>query len=531
MTLAWPPTELEDKLAQLIFVRIGSNLSPIRRASEDEGRIAALIERLPIGGLLLFNGVWPDVRDTLKRLQAKSRWPLLVGSDIERGAGQQVHGLTLFPHAGAFGALGDRAEERLAEVAVTTAREALATGIQIAFAPVADVDTNPRNPIIATRALGQTPERVSRLAAAFVRAAENAGLMTTPKHFPGHGDTHQDSHDAAPSLDRDLESLQQTELPPFRETIDAGASLVMTAHVSYGALDPSGAPATLSAAITENLLRGELGFRGVACSDSLLMAGVRDRFENEGALAEATLMAGVDVLLDVEDPVAVVEYLAQRVRSGDLPLARIDEAIERVGVLKARTAKLLASGPKLIACDGIESAAKLSKDVAAEAVRVEGDAAAALRRDEPLMAVLFKPFDLLSDPSEQPLADALRERFSDVRYFEFGPEPDERTLAALRAALDEGRRLLVALIVKPAAWHAFGLNDAQRPIVDELVAGHEPILASLGVPTVLEDYPSAPMRICTFSDVPVSQEALADAILTPSPQAAPTSPCSPSRYL
>lgn len=515
MSQTWPPTKLEDKLAQLIMVRIGSNLPPILRASEDEDRVTALMDQLPIGGLLLFNGVWPDARDLLTRLQQKSRWPLLVGSDIERGAGQQVAGLTLFPHAKAFGALGEQAEQRVAEFARVTAHEALATGINIAFAPVTDVDTNPKNPIIATRALGETPERVARLASAYVRAAEQAGLMTTPKHFPGHGDTHQDSHDAAPSVDRDLDALMQTELNPFQATIEAGASLVMTAHVSYSALDPTGAPATLSAPIAEGLLRDRLGFRGVTCSDSLLMAGVRDRFDSEGALAEATLMAGVDLLLDIDDPVSVVAHLASRVRSGALPLERVDEAFSRVGRLKHRVAELLAIEAPTVNPGDSESNAELARAVAADALRVEGDPAVRPGREEPVAAALFKTFDLPSDPPEQPLADALRARFTDVEYYEFGPEPCGQKLESLRAALAAGRRLLVALIVKPAAWHAFGLTSAQQPVVDELVRRHAPVLASLGVPTVLENYPAAPLRVCAFSDVPVSQAALAEAIVAP----------------
>lgn len=515
MNYAWPPERLEDKIAQLIFVRIGSNLPPVQRASDDETRVADLLRRVPIGGLLLFNGSWPEVQGTLSRLQSLCDWPLLVGADIERGAGQQVSGLTVFPHARAFGALGDLAEERLGQFAEVTAREALAVGIHIAFAPVVDVDTNRENPIIATRALSDSPAVVAKLGAAYIRAAEGAGLMTTPKHFPGHGDTQQDSHDDTPSVPRDLGSLQEIELPPFRAAIDAGASLVMTAHVEYPALDPSGAPATLSESITTGLLRGELGFQGVACSDSLLMAGVRDRFESEGALAEATLRSGVDLLLDVADPELVVEHLAKRVRSGDLSSSRIDEAVRRVGVLKSRVPGADGEEPQGVIPATLEAANALSRDIAAEAVHMEGDLAARVDPEEALTVAFFKSFDLPSDPPEQPLAAALRERFSDVAYFEFGPEPDEQKLSALRASVREGRRLLVALVVKPAAWRSFGLSAAQQPVVDELVTQTPSIVASLGVRSVLSQFSNASLRVCTYSDVAASQIALAQVVRAP----------------
>ena len=271
---------LREKIAQLIFVRIGSNLPPIRIVEQDEERIAQLLEECPIGGLLLFNG-GPETKKSLERLQRISKVPLLVASDVERGVGQQVKGYTLFPHAMAFEKLGPGAGTVVGEFAQAVARESHDVGIHITFGPVADVNTNPRNPIIATRAFSETSGRAAELTRAYVEAAEAANLRATAKHFPGHGDTHQDSHDSLPSVTRSVGELEARELVPFQAAIDANCSLIMTAHVAFPAIDPSGAPATLSAPILKTLLRGQMKFRGAVCSDSLLMAGVRDRFRTK----------------------------------------------------------------------------------------------------------------------------------------------------------------------------------------------------------------------------------------------------------
>ncbi len=199
---------LREKIAQLVFVRIGSNMPPVRTVEQDEERVLRLLEECPIGGLLLFNG-GPNTKQSLERLQAASAVPLLVGSDIERGVGQQVRGCTVFPHATAFEKLGAEAEAAVADYARTLAREARDVGIHITFAPVADVNTNPRNPIINTRAFSENTARATSLTRAYVVAAEAAGLCTTAKHFPGHGDTQGDSHDSLPSLPLTAQQLRR----------------------------------------------------------------------------------------------------------------------------------------------------------------------------------------------------------------------------------------------------------------------------------------------------------------------------------
>lgn len=506
---------LRDKLAQLIFARIGSNLPPVRRVEEDVERIGQLLERCPIGGLLLFNG-GPKTKAALEQLQAAARYPLLVGSDIERGVGQQVQGYTLFPHAMAL-ARHDRSIEVFVEA---TAREARDVGIHITFAPVADVATNPLNPIISIRAFDERAERAARTTALYVEFAERAGLLTTAKHFPGHGDTHQDSHDSLPIVHKSLEELRACELVPFQAAIDAGCSLIMTAHVAFPSVDPSGQPATLSATLLKDVLRSEMGFLGAVCSDSLLMAGIRDRFSHEGEMALATLQAGVDLLLDVNDPRNVVDYLVSCVENGTLGESRVDEAYGRVAELKRKAfATPPSPGASLNMTSDGGALPNYAAEVAAEAIEMLDDTGRAALPFDPgkrLVAVLLRPFETVIDPPEQPLAAALRAKFQSVEYIQLGPQADTATYERAAEAARNAEQLLVAMVIRPAAWHAFGLRPQQSEFVRNVVAErHDVILASLGVPYALSDYPAAAQRVCSYSDVPTSQEALASYLLKP----------------
>src|SRR4051794_22271249 len=502
---------LREKVAQLIFARIGSNMPPVCRVDADQERVRRLLEECPLGGLLLFNG-GADAAKSLERLQSQSDVPLLVGSDIERGVGQQVPGYTLFPHAMAFDRLGADAMASVSEFARETAREAREVGIHITFAPVADVSTNPRNPIINTRAFSDDVSRATDLTRAFVVSAEAAGLRTAAKHFPGHGDTEKDSHDSLPTIEAPRSVLEQRELPPFRAAIDAGCSMVMTAHVSYPAFDPSGAPATVSVPILQQLLRSEMGFLGVVCSDSLLMAGARDMFATEKDMALAVLNAGVDLLLDLEDPARVVDHLCHCIDDGRLDECRVNEALGRVWKLKQRVFAEGNSPSGHTAQLQTQLTTELAKKIARQASTILGETSRSplpFQRELPMAAILLKPFETAIEPPEQPLGALLRQRFTDLKYVQLGPRTDEAVYELARQMARSVKQLLVVIIVRPAAWHAFGLKADQAALVRDIIRGRDDVvLACLGVPSALEQFQEAAIRICTYSDVPVSQEAL-----------------------
>jgi len=508
---------LRERIAQLIFVRIGSNLPPVRRVEEDEERVTRLLETCPVGGLLLFNG-GPDTKAALNRLQTASRVRLLVGSDIERGVGQQVQGYTLFPHAMAMG----RRDVGIELFVDATLREARDVGIHITFAPVTDVATNPLNPIISIRAFSEDCERAAEITSQYVRIAEESGLLTTAKHFPGHGDTHQDSHDSLPKVAKTLDELRHCELRPFQAAIDAGCSLIMTAHVAFPKIDPSGLPATHSPILLQTLLREEMGFQGAVCSDSLLMAGVRNLFAHEGEMALAVLQAGVDLLLDVREPANVVDYLVSRVQAGRLSETRVNEAYSRIVTLKQKVfGHPLPELPDPIGMSPSMTTGELftfaSQAVAMRAIEPIGDCGLSplpFDPHKPLRAILLKPFETAIDPPEQPLAMALREHFLKLQYAQLGPDSEAAEYRAADEMANVAEQLLIAMIVRPAAWHAFGLRPEQKAFVHGVTRKRsDVVLASLGVPYALDDFPDAAVHLCTYSDVPVSQVALAEFLL------------------
>jgi beta-N-acetylhexosaminidase len=507
---------LREKIAQLIFVRIGSNMPPVRTAEADEQRVAELLDECPFGGLLLFNGDL-ETKRSLDRLQQRVAVPLLIASDIERGVGQQVKGFTLFPHAMAFDKLGSDGPDAVAGFVRTLAAEAADAGVHITLGPVADVSTNPANPIINTRSFSERTDRAAELTRAYVAAGESAGLLTTAKHFPGHGSTERDSHDSLPVAERSLNELRACELIPFQAAIDGGCSLVMTAHVSFPALDPSGMPATLSPAILIDLLRKQMGFRGVVCSDSLLMAGVRNQFASEAEMTLGVLNAGVDLLLDLAEPASAVDYLCKCVETGQLELTRVDEALGRVWALKRCVFEKSVEIAATQVVSRVE-AQLLAKKIAARAVDLTYDLAPALpfNPDRSTVAILLKPFETAIEPPEQPLAAELRKRFKAVRYAQLGPNSDQQAYEDAFELAKTAGQLLIAVIVRPAAWHAFGLRPKQKELIQRLLQQHpHATLASLGVPHALDEFPAATTRICTYSDIPASQQALVDLLLKP----------------
>ena len=233
---------------------------------------------LGVGGFIVFGGERGAVRDLTRDLAAAAPHPLLLASDLERGAGQQVAGLTALPPALAVAALGEAA---LAEAASMTAAQARDVGVSWAFAPVVDLDVEPDNPIVQTRALGAEAEAVGRAAAAWIAACQAGGVLACAKHFPGHGRTTADSHEELPVV-RAARAALDDDLGPYRHAVAAGVAGVMTAHVAYPALDPSGAAATHSAAILGGVLRQSLGFEGLVVTDALIMKGAQ-RAAGEGA--------------------------------------------------------------------------------------------------------------------------------------------------------------------------------------------------------------------------------------------------------
>src|SRR5881396_576402 len=259
---------------------------------------ARWVDSLEVGGLIISVGSPFDIAAKLNALQRRSRLPLLVSADLEWGAGMRVIGGTAFPHIMAAGATGNpRDAYAIGEAAATEGR---AVGIHVNFAPDADVNNNPLNPIINIRSFGEDPRAVSRLVRAYVRGLQDNGMLATLKHFPGHGDTETDSHIGLPIIRADYGRLDSVELVPFRAGIDAGAQVVMSAHIAFPAFTGE-TPATLSAAMLTGVLRDSLKFKGLVVTDALQMGAIVAKY-GAGEAAVRAFEAGSDLLLMPADP-------------------------------------------------------------------------------------------------------------------------------------------------------------------------------------------------------------------------------------
>ncbi|MER7536426.1 glycoside hydrolase family 3 protein [Streptomyces sp. NPDC097704] len=343
---------LEEKVGQLFVMRVyGHSATAPDQADVDANlaeigvRTAAeLVERYHVGGIIYFT--WAhNTRDPQQiaelsngiqqaALARPTPVPVLISTDQEHGIVCRVgKPATLLPGAMALGAGGSHADARKA--AQIAGEELAAVGIRQNYAPVADVNVNPANPVIGVRSFGSDPQAVAGLVAAQVKGYQRAGVAATSKHFPGHGDTAVDSHYGLPTITHTREQWAELDAPPFRAAIDAGIDSIMTAHIVVPALDPSEDPATLSRPILTGILREQLGYDGVVVTDSLGMEGVRTKYGDERVPVLA-LKAGVDQLLNPPRLDVAWNAVLAAVRAGELTEARLDESILRILRLKAK---------------------------------------------------------------------------------------------------------------------------------------------------------------------------------------------------
>lgn len=346
----WESLPLSAQVAQMVVVRASGYLFdhqiqyPIWEPKTDT--LQYWIQDVGVGGVILLGGSAVEVGVRSQQLHHWAKIPLLIAADIEEGVGQRFAGATHFPPPMALQAIAlqdpDQATYLAAQMGAITAREALAIGINWLLAPTVDVNNNRDNPVINVRAFGETPANVCQLTTGFIQGAQQYPVLTTAKHFPGHGDTATDSHLNLPVLPHTRERLTAIELPPFQAAIAAGVDAVMSAHLLIPELDQT-YPATLSRPILTDLLRQQMQFDGLIVTDALIMGAIAQRY---GATEAAVLAvaAGADILLMPSDPVATIQAVCQAVETGQIPLDHIHASLERIWQAKYKACALQLSG-------------------------------------------------------------------------------------------------------------------------------------------------------------------------------------------
>jgi beta-glucosidase len=341
--------DLKAKIGQMIVVRASGCLYDRQRRypqwEADNQTLQKWLQELNLGGVILLGGSAVEVKERSQQLQAWAHTPLFIAADIEEGVGQRFSGLTWFPPPMALGAIAQNdlnlARQYARQMGAITAQEAVSIGINWLLAPVVDVNNNPDNPVINIRAFSDRVNLVSELTTAFIEGAQTDPILTTAKHFPGHGDTVTDSHLDLPAISHDLSRLQEIELAPFQTAIATGVDSVMTAHLIIPVWDREN-PATLSEAILTGQLRQKLGFNGLIVTDALIMGGIT-KYAAPEEVAVLAILAGVDILLMPTDPQLAIEAIEQAVKSGRITEDRIDRSLKRIMSAK-RKLKLQETG-------------------------------------------------------------------------------------------------------------------------------------------------------------------------------------------
>jgi beta-N-acetylhexosaminidase len=508
---------LRQRVAQLVVIRTHGNMASAR--GREWRNIVRWVRDSQVGGIIVVNRVRRgavvkaqpyETAQFINRLQRLAKVPLLVGGDFERSVSMRFDGTIQFPHAMAYGAAGR--PELTEEFGRITVREARALGFQWVFAPDADVNNNPDNPIIGIRAFGVDAATVSTHVQAFLRGAKSVtpAALVTVKHFPGHGDTDADSHAGMPVISADKARLDALELAPFRAAVAAGVDSVMSAHISLPKVDPTGVPSTISKVLIGDVLKKELGFRGLVTTDAMDMEGLAREYGSAESAVRA-LQAGVDVLLMPRDPDQAIEAVVKAVAAKRLSAARIAESARKVLRAKARLG--LARG-RLVDGDRI---ADVMEDEASmvHAQKVADAAVTVLRGDRSRLPVANGATTCVVALTERrgngqgaQLADDLKARAPLARLVVLDPQMPEPALAAP----PEGCRMTVV-----AAFLGFGgtgkLNPAYTPLLDRLNGEGKPwLLGVLGNPFLARAFPGAALALTTYSTVPASEAALVKAL-------------------
>jgi len=549
----------EEKVGQLFMiwakVQFMNDADPVWIDLRDKVRkyhIGSLGMTVPTDGPLLFKSQPYEAAELLNRLQKTSKLPLIFAADFERGVSMRLYGTTVFPHAMAFGATGK--PENAEESGRVTALESRAIGVHWNFFPDADVNSNPANPIINTRSFGGEAALVGDYVAAYIKGAHEGAMLTTAKHFPGHGDTATDSHLGVAQVAGDRARLNSVELPPFKRAIAAGVDAVMVAHVTVPALDADpNHVATTSKAIVTGLLKEEMGFKGIVVTDALDMAGLTRMYASDvGRAAVEAFKAGNDLLLIPADLDASYRDMVAAVKSGEISRERLDESVRRILELKAALGlhkNRLVDLDRLAQVVGAPENLSVGQRIAEESITLVRDNGQVLPLSNAapsdtgafggtkaaplpyqsvtevhnrLVAVIFS--DDMRTESGRLLAREILARVPDAHIIYVDPRSAAGMMPAVTSAVQTAEHVVAAVYAIPTAGKAFmsvsglkntvSMDEASAGLLHEILgkaAGRTVVLA-MGNPYMILDFPAIQNYVCAFSNATVSETAAVKAI-------------------
>ena len=493
---------LRDKVAQMIVAYTMTHYMSDDNRSYDE--LVHLVRDVKIGGLVVSLGDIYEQGMILNRLQSIAKVPLLVSSDYEYGLGMRLQDAIGFPSNMGLGATRDSA--LVYKIGRVVGEESRAVGVLQNYAPVSDVNDNPDNPIINVRSFGENPELVAKLASAFVVGTQDAGVVATAKHFPGHGDTDIDSHMALPIINFGYGRLEKVELVPFRRDVEAGIKSVMVAHIAFPKIvGNSNVPGTLAPEISTGLLQDSVGFHGLIVTDALTMRGVSSEF----SAAQAAVMAvnaGADILLMPPDEETAINAITKAVERGEISEARIDDAVRKIlsikselGLDKNRYVNI-ANIAKIV---GIQSHRLLAEKAARRSITIvknDGDILPLQYHQSPKVLCLTVS-DNGNPATGGDFRQELSSRYSNVIFRQVGPSSNQIDFDNIYQLAQSCDMLLLPTYVSWSAGQ--GTVDFSKPIqgfLDTLLNDGKPsVMVSFGNPYLLRSVPNVSAYVCAYS--------------------------------
>lgn len=507
-----------QKAAQLVVPWLLGNYT----AFDDSAfQVAARwVDSLEVGGIIISTGSPFDIAAKLNALQRRSRLPLLISADLEYGAAMRVVGATGFPTIMSAGATGDARDAYT--IGRAAALEGRAVGIHVNFAPDADVNNNPLNPIINIRSFGEDPQAVAGLVRAYVRGLQEHGMLATLKHFPGHGDTEIDSHIGLPTIRADYGRLDTLELVPFRAGIEAGAEFVMSAHIAFPAFTGDDEPGTLSAAVMTGLLRDSLKFRGLVVTDALEMGAIVAKY-GAGEATVRAFLAGSDLLLIPADPDSAILAMTAAVQSGRIAPERLDASVRRVLEMKRRLglfARRTVPLDSIMRIVGSKRFQDQADDLAVRALTLVRDTAGALARLRATRGrlALIAYGDERNTTVGQRIAEMLQRGGDTVAFFRLWPMSGTLSYDSARAVIARAPTVVFAANVRPVSGRGnIALPDSMARLIMATDSAKPTVLLSLGSPYLLNQAPTVKSYLLAWSGVRAAERAAGRALLGLSP--------------
>ena len=476
-------------------------------------KLVELIENCHVGGVIIWRGDPYAVARSIERLQSVSDVPLLVMADMEWGTPMRINEGTNFPINMAIGATGS--EEYAYIMGKITAEEAKTAGVHVNFAPTMDVNNNPDNIIINTRSYGEDPSLVSRMGSAFIRGLQDNGVLATAKHYPGHGDTDVDSHLGLPTIDVDGDRLNRVELAPFRAAVEAGVRMVMVAHITYSAFPQmEGRPASLDSYFIQEVLREQIGFRGLVVTDAMGMGGIVNQYWS-GEAAVMAINAGIDMVLVSPNFESTYRFVLQAAREGRISMDRVNTSVRRILEEKRRLG--LSSTPKM---DWVRFEEVFSKPAYQEKAEEIANASMTLVRDDkniiPLKANLVDSVLVVAITDREwgylyrdQLHREISQRIPSVKSALIDSRSSSEDIERIITEVDSSQAVVVGLFVTWGSYKgSVTLPDTTVSLVNKLIKRDKPMtIVSFGSPYLLRQIPEAPSYLCAYAADPLAIRA------------------------